>query len=50
MEVTFDMVLDMLVGLDDDALECSLVDRAAPAIFRSAGGDEFTGLLMPVRS
>ena len=46
MEVTFDMVLDMLVGLDDDALEC----RAAPAIFRSAGGDEFTGLLMPVRS
>lgn len=40
----------MLVALDDEVLVCSLVDQAAPAIFRIANSDHFTGLLMPVLS
>jgi DNA polymerase III sliding clamp (beta) subunit (PCNA family) len=40
----------MLVALDSEALEGSLVDSAAPTVFRIAGSDGFTGLLMPVRS
>lgn len=44
------LLQDVLVSPGDEALECSLVNRAPAGFFTIAGSDAFTGPLPPVRS